>query len=277
MARPERHDIDYFPFYVKEGRTLFILENKYGALGTGVFTNLFRFLSKTPDHHFQVVTESDQLYLTANLKCDLEIGMEIIEVMVTTGKLDKDLWEQKRVIASVDFLESIKDAYKKRNSKCIEISSLRAFYGITGAGNPEKQTINPQRKGKERKGEETKEENTGTEPFGSDPDDSEIFIRIQTNRNDENYPVLKADILEWKELFPAVDVEQEIRKMVAWSKANSKKRKTKSGMKRFITAWLSREQDKGGSGYGPNKSGPNGDGNKYCRSDDNEYPPDKVY
>ena len=48
MARPERKDVDYFPFYVKNGRTLQLLEGKYDCKGTGFFTNLLRFLSGRP-------------------------------------------------------------------------------------------------------------------------------------------------------------------------------------------------------------------------------------
>lgn len=51
----------------------------------------------------------------------------------------------------------------------------------------------------------------------------------------------------WKESYPAVDVEQEIRNMEAWADANPIKRKTRNGVVRFITNWLKREQDKGGS------------------------------
>ena len=34
--------------------------------------------------------------------------------------------------------------------------------------------------------------------------------------------------------------------MSSWSTDNPKKRKTKGGIRRFINAWLSKEQDKGG-------------------------------
>ena len=47
-------------------------------------------------------------------------------------------------------------------------------------------------------------------------------------------------------VYPAVDVMQELRKMSSWSTDNPKKRKTKGGIRRFINAWLSKEQDKGG-------------------------------
>jgi len=46
----------------------------------------------------------------------------------------------------------------------------------------------------------------------------------------------------WKENFPAVDVEEELRTMSAWLDANRKNRKT--DVKRFIVNWLSRAQDR---------------------------------
>lgn len=65
--------------------------------------------------------------------------------------------------------------------------------------------------------------------------------------NDKTYfDVLPEDYNRWCELYPAVDVMQELRKMSSWSVDNPKKRKTKSGVRRFINAWLSKEQDKGG-------------------------------
>lgn len=65
--------------------------------------------------------------------------------------------------------------------------------------------------------------------------------------NDKSYfDVLPEDYNRWCELYPAVDVMQELRKMSSWSTDNPKKRKTKGGIRRFINAWLSKEQDKGG-------------------------------
>jgi hypothetical protein len=39
---------------------------------------------------------------------------------------------------------------------------------------------------------------------------------------------------------------QQLRSMKAWCQANPTKRKTTKGIKRFITSWLTREQDRGG-------------------------------
>ena len=69
------------------------------------------------------------------------------------------------------------------------------------------------------------------------------LFEIPTNTG-EGYPFFQADIDLYKSLYPSVDITQEMRKMVGWSDANPTKRKTKVGMKRFVNAWLSREQDK---------------------------------
>lgn len=61
----------------------------------------------------------------------------------------------------------------------------------------------------------------------------------------EEYPIYQSDIEEWTSLYPAVDVMQELRNMRGWCSGNAKKRKTRAGIKRFIVAWLAKEQDKG--------------------------------
>jgi hypothetical protein len=68
---------------------------------------------------------------------------------------------------------------------------------------------------------------------------------IQLTLNDKTlYDVSENDFKEYEELYPNVDIMQELRKMKGWLNANPTKRKTKRGIKRFINSWLSREQDK---------------------------------
>lgn len=65
--------------------------------------------------------------------------------------------------------------------------------------------------------------------------------------NGENWEPTPKDVDKWKDLYPTVDVEQEIRSMSGWLDTNPKKRKTPRGVKRFCVSWLARAQDKGGS------------------------------
>ena len=77
------------------------------------------------------------------------------------------------------------------------------------------------------------------------PKTSNIPAVISINLNDgSEYPITQPDIDSWAELYPAVNILQELRKMKGWADANPTKRKTKTGIKRFINSWLAREQDK---------------------------------
>ncbi len=154
MARPERHDVDYFPFYVKDGKTLFVLESKFGCKGIGFFTNVMRFLCKTPDHHFCIAGEQDRLYFFATAKCDETEGQEMLNIMATTGKIHPDLWRDYQVIASPDLLNSLSDAYKNRKNNIITIDQIVVSYQKSGITYPQKPVTtpdNPQTKLKETK------------------------------------------------------------------------------------------------------------------------------
>lgn len=81
---------------------------------------------------------------------------------------------------------------------------------------------------------------------GAETPDSNPFIKLPLNNKTE-FAVSEKMILEWAELYQAVDIKQELRKMKGWLDSNPSKKKTKSGIKRFINNWLSRAQDSGGS------------------------------
>lgn len=71
-----------------------------------------------------------------------------------------------------------------------------------------------------------------------------VIIEIPTNRNGEYYPVTQKMVDDWQELYPNVNILQELRKAKGWSLSNPAKRKTLKGMSRFLNSWFSREQDK---------------------------------
>jgi hypothetical protein len=60
------------------------------------------------------------------------------------------------------------------------------------------------------------------------------------------YPIDEAQVREFSDLYPAVDVVAQLRKMRGWLIANPANRKTKAGVLRFVTRWLGQEQDKAG-------------------------------
>lgn len=70
---------------------------------------------------------------------------------------------------------------------------------------------------------------------------------LPLNTGDE-FPIPVQRVAEFSMLYPVVDVMQELRKMRGWLTANPAKRKTKSGIMKFVNAWLSKQQDLGGTG-----------------------------
>ena len=83
--------------------------------------------------------------------------------------------------------------------------------------------------------------------------------------NDKTFfDVLPEDYNRWCELYPAVNVMQELRKMSGWCTDNPTRRKTKKGIRRFINNWLAGEQDKGGRYRGGNAPHAGGSGNIFA-------------
>lgn len=82
---------------------------------------------------------------------------------------------------------------------------------------------------------------------GQENDTDPPFIFFPTNKTNEECPISSKYVAEMKELYPGVNVEQEIYSMKAWLVSNAKKRKTKDGVLKFINSWLSRAQNKGGA------------------------------
>ena len=165
MAR-EKNTVDYFPFYVKDGKTIFALQEKYGEIaGVGYFTQLFRYLSQIPEHWINYQDEYEQKRFVKFMGGDESICIHIVYIMCATGKLDKTLWETKGVIVSKDFLDSLEKVYSRR-SKTLNIEIIRkktanlpdfnANTLYTSCKHIVKKSCIKERKGKERKGKERK-------------------------------------------------------------------------------------------------------------------------
>jgi hypothetical protein len=96
-------------------------------------------------------------------------------------------------------------------------------------------------------------DNISLEPDKSAPIGSSILLPL----NDKTtYDVPLDKISNWKQAYPNVDVEQELRKMIAWLDSNPSKKKTRRGIDRFINNWLENAQNRGGY---TNHTNPNND------------------
>lgn len=90
------------------------------------------------------------------------------------------------------------------------------------------------------------------EPLQASAPESKSSSVISLVLNDKSlYPVTAEQAKRWAELFPGVDIMQQLRNMAAWLESNPGRRKTKRGIQKFITGWLSREQDRSKGTFKP--------------------------
>ena len=148
MARPERNNVDYFPFYCEEGKKMYYLEETYGNDGFAVFLKILRELAKTDYHFLDISKKTTLMFLSVKCKVSKEILLSIINDLVELDKFDFDLWTEHKVIWCKDFIDSIQDAYSKRKNNCITKEGLlRHLQGLEvlkpsklplkGGGNPQ--------------------------------------------------------------------------------------------------------------------------------------------
>ena len=179
------------------------------------------------------------------------------------GLFDKGLYDREGVLTNKDIQIRYMNAIEKRSLKgrtidnkywLLKKEETKAYIVISENAHslPENAHSLPENATKESKVKKSKgKESTILAPSfeNSKPDASDAFIQLPLN-DKTFYTVMKTDVEHYKELYPAVDVEQELRSMLGWLEANPRRRKTRSGIKAFIAKWLSKTQDQGGVGYG---------------------------
>lgn len=164
MARPERNNVDYFPYLVDEGEKMYYIDNQYGNDGFATFIKILTSLAKTDFHYLDLSKRTTQMFLSAKCKVSTEILLNIITDLAELGKFNLMLWNESKIIWCQDFIDSIQDAYKKRNNECITFDGLLILLDSLGVRKlsklPTTGYVKPQSKVEYTIEEESKEEET---------------------------------------------------------------------------------------------------------------------
>lgn len=72
-----------------------------------------------------------------------------------------------------------------------------------------------------------------------------VVLKIPLVARDGEFEVRQADVDGWQEDFPGVDVLASLRVIRQWNVSSPERRKTRRGIRRHITGWLTRDQDQG--------------------------------
>ena len=116
-GRPIAKNIDYFPHQCKDDKELIYIRLKFGSEGFEVYYRTQQSLGDA-DYHFIDLKDELQksmLYMTMQVKPEVVDG--VIETLVALNWLDKELYQQHKILWSDAFMDSIRAVYINRIRK----------------------------------------------------------------------------------------------------------------------------------------------------------------
>jgi hypothetical protein len=116
MARPRKETIDYFPHTCKHGKTMFILEERFGNNGYSFWFKLLEILGSSNGHYFDCNDLANWQFLLSKTRTTTESASEMLDLLCTLCAIDGEMW-QHRIIWVQNFVDNIEDAYSKRVDK----------------------------------------------------------------------------------------------------------------------------------------------------------------
>ena len=191
MARPTKQTVDYFPHSCKHGKTMFILEQKYGNDGYAFWFKLLELLGSSEGHYLKLENPADWEYLTATTKLTGETCEEILDLLAKLEAIDQEAWK-KKIVWSDRFVDNVKEVYRKRKIDMpVKPDCLRrvkqGFFRKKHVGGGVSTAINTQSKVKESKVEEIKEKESKKESNTAKkfkpPTTNEIALYCQERKN----------------------------------------------------------------------------------------------
>ena len=244
-----KEGLDYFYLVCNPGEKLNLIEAEFGITGFAVIVKLLQKIYGEKGYYCN--WNDDVALLFADRVCRLQgvsVVSEIVKCAVRRKFFDEEMLKRYGILTSASIQEYYFEAAKRRTSvevheEYLLLSDAKIPKNVNKT--PKNASRNAQRRVEESRGEETFSlENVSMEPISG----SVSFPAITLLLNDgTEYLVPQKDIVLYIQTYPKVDVVQELREMSLWCINNPQKRKTKNGIKRFISNWLGNEQDKGSS------------------------------
>ncbi len=243
--------IDYFPLDVTLNAKFELIEAEFGLTGFGVVVHLLQEIYGKAGYYIEW-TEEVALLFARKIGLGGGVVSEIIEASIRRGMFDKEKYDEYHVLTSKGIQERYFEAVSRR--KTIEVDYNILLVNVAqilpnvyiSAKNvnifSKNADIERQSKVEKSREEKSKEEYI----LCAEPQAADAPPVISLPLNDGTFfDVSENDRAKWSQLYPNVDVLQQLRNMAGWCDANPTKRKTRSGIKRFITTWLAKEQDRG--------------------------------
>lgn len=114
MGRPSKQTVDYFPHYCRHGKTLMILEQKYGNDGYAFWFKLLEMLGDSDGHYIDMNDMISWEFLQSKTRLTEDICREILNLLARLKAIDTDYWENIKVVWCANFVANVSDAYRNR-------------------------------------------------------------------------------------------------------------------------------------------------------------------
>lgn len=254
-----KSSLDYFPLACSFEDKIELIEAEFGLRGLAIIVKLYQKIYGEFGYYCEW---NDEVALLFSRKaCGLPEGdnvvSEVIKAAIKREIFSENMFHEYGILTSAGIQKRYFEAVKRRT----EIEVEKAYLLLSASQIPNNVNINQKNvcrnkenvyKNQQSKVEESKvnkrKENINTLcPEPENPASVPPIITIILNTKEE-FPFYQSDIDQYSELYPAVDVLQEFRKMKGWCMDNPSRRKTKSGIRKFVNSWLARAQDRSG-GY----------------------------
>jgi len=116
MSRPKNDTVDYFPHIAQHGKTLFILEERYGNDGYAFWFKLLELIAQTDGHALYLDDESVWMYFCAKVRITDELSLDILDTLSKLNAIDSELWEHK-IVWIQKFVDGVADVYRKNRQR----------------------------------------------------------------------------------------------------------------------------------------------------------------
>lgn len=115
MARPNKHTVDYFPHMVAHGKTMFILEERYGNDGYAAWFKILEALGSTEGHFINCSNgRSEWEFLQAKTRLSGDMLLSILDLLAKLDAIDAELWVSARIIWCQKFVDGVDEVYRRR-------------------------------------------------------------------------------------------------------------------------------------------------------------------
>ena len=115
MARPGKTKVDYFPHVTQTGKTIAILEARWGNDGYAFWFKTLELLGSSEGFFYNCKRPSDWEYLLSKTRVTEATATAILDKLAEIDAIDADLWERK-VIWSDHFAGNLTPVFDKRKS-----------------------------------------------------------------------------------------------------------------------------------------------------------------